>query len=80
MRLQSATSDVCGQYCIMFLHYMASGRGIRHFLDNFTADSDKNDDVVKNFVKYKNADYEFVGHGGCNIRCMQNSCAKMSLM
>ena len=39
--LQSATSDVCGQYCIMFLYYMSSRLGFTRFLENFSDDLKK---------------------------------------
>ena len=85
--LQSATSDVCGQYCIMFLYYMSSRLGFTRFLENFSDDLKKNDDIVRKFVYRKLADgddneCEFRGSGGigCRVRCLQNCSSKMSLV
>ena len=81
IQLQNDGSDVCGQYCIMFLYYMSHGLGFNKFLDNFSEKFEKNDNVnVKRYVLYKNADGNFTGDGGCFIRCLQNSRSKMSLL
>lgn len=86
VRLQSDSSDVCGQYCIMFLHYMSAGLGFEKFLENFSADNlRKNDDVVRRYVccrekKKKIADDDFIGSGGCIVRCLQSCSSKMSLL
>ena len=78
VRLQSDSSDVCGQYCLMFLYFMSSGVGFQEFLNHFSADFDKNDELVQRFIKYKNADDAFVGNGSlCNQRCLQMCRAKL---
>lgn len=81
IRLQDTSSDVCGQYCIMFLHYMCSGLGFKKFLDNFSDNLHNNDNIVRKFVKYKkNVGRDFVGNGGCIVRCLQSCSSKMSLL
>lgn len=83
--LQSATSDVCGQFCIMFLYYMSAGLGFTRFLENFSDDLSKNDNIARNFVHCKLGDddeYKFRGNGvlECRVRCLQNCNSKMSLV
>lgn len=81
--LQSATSDVCGQFCIMFLYYMSSGMGFTRFLENFSDDLEKNDDIVRKFIQRKATDKEckFRGSGrDCRVRCLQNCSSKMSVV
>lgn len=80
MCLQSESSDVCGQFCIMFLHHMSSGLSMKKFLKKFSADTQKNDTIARNFVKCKKSNNNFKGKGGCFIRYSQNCCAKMSLL
>lgn len=50
-RLQSATSDVCGQYCIMFLHCMSHNYALSDFTDFFTNNLEENDNIVRKFYK-----------------------------
>ena len=64
VQLQSDTSDVCGQYCIMFLRYMCKSLSIEKFLINFSKNLVKNDDIVRSFVQYENVDANFVGNSG----------------
>ena len=79
--LQSLSSDVCGQYCIMFLYYMSKGLGIEKFLNNFSTDLFRNDEIVKNFISSKKIKNKFVGYGGCyNVKYLQSSCCRMSLL
>ena len=83
VRLQSANSNVCGQYCIMFLHYMSKGLGFHKFLKNFSDNLSQNDDIVRRYVHCKtkiNADKNFIGSGGCIVRCLQSRISKMSLL
>ena len=80
VQLQSDTSDVCGQYCIMFLSYMCKGLGFEKFLDNFSKNLEKNDDIVRSFIQYKNADANFLGNGGCFVKYIQRCSSKMSLL
>ena len=35
----------------MFLHYMSVGLGIGHFVENFSSDLRKNDQIVGNYVQ-----------------------------
>ena len=82
VRLQSDFSDVCGQYCIMFLRYMSEGLGYHKFIENFSENLDKNDEIVRRYVGCKKrSNKSFIGSGGCIIRCVQSCCpAKMSLL
>jgi len=81
-QLQSETSDVCGQFCLMFLHYMTNGLGFNAFLSNFSDDLSKNDSLARSFVTPETlTEYKFSGNGGgCSIRCLQGSSAKISLL
>ena len=80
IQLQNDGSDVCGQYCIMFLYYTSHGLCFKKFLDNFSENLVKNDNIVKRYVLYKNAGENFTGNGGCFVRCLQNCHSKMSLL
>ena len=56
-KLQSVNSKVCGEYCVMFLCYMCSGRSLRSFCNIFSRDSHVNDALAAKFyekVKRKN--------------------------
>lgn len=48
-QLQSIYSDVCGQFCIMFLYYMHFGYTLDAFVGNFTTDYVKNDAIAASF-------------------------------
>lgn len=50
-QIQSFDSQVCGEYCIMFLHYMCSGYSLRTFMRLFGGDTYKNDVLVKKYYK-----------------------------
>ena len=63
----------------MFLSYMCRDLGFEKFLDNFSKNLAKNDDIVRSFVQYKNADADFLGNGGCFVRYLQRCSSKMSL-
>ena len=81
VQLQSLTSNVCGQFCIMFLHYMCAGMGVKKFMENFSTNLFRNDEIARNFVSRKSTKKNFIGNGGsCNVRFLQNSCCKMSLL
>ena len=55
MPLQSETSKVCGQFCIMFLDFMSRGHRLENFLNIFSPDSKANDRIAKRYVdKLKN--------------------------
>ena len=86
-RLQSDSSKVCGHYCIMFLYYMSIGIGLKKFLEIFSDDYERNDQIVEEFVtsfarrnKKKDAG-SFIGNGGCCAsRYLQSCSAKLSLL
>ena len=59
---------------------MSYGLGFNKFVDNFSENLEKNDNVVKRYVFYKNAVGNFTGDGGYFVRCLQNSRSKMSLL
>ena len=81
VHLQGSTSNVCGQYCIMFLHYMSSGLGVNKFLENFSLYLQKNDEIARNFVSRKRiGDNNFIGSGDYNLRCLQSLSCRMSLV
>lgn len=80
LQLQSPLSDVCGQFCIMFLQYMSNGLGFEKFISNFSDDLKKNDAIARNFVRSRHVTDTFVGSGGCAVRCLQNCASKMSLL
>ncbi|XP_048507910.1 uncharacterized protein LOC125500196 [Athalia rosae] len=50
-QLQSLSSDVCGQYCIMFVHLMAIGFTLAQFVDIFDNDHENNDRIVAEFYE-----------------------------
>lgn len=50
-RLQSLESEVCGEYCVMFLHHMCSGGDLQSFCSFFTGDTYRNDDIVATFYR-----------------------------
>ena len=54
---------VCGEYCIMFLYFMSSGRSLRTLCQVFQSDSRANDKLVSKF--YKNVRRKYIGkrHG-----------------
>lgn len=49
--MQSPFSNVCGQYCIMFLWYMLKGYSLRRFCAKFTKNYILNDRKVSQFYK-----------------------------
>ncbi|KAL7306142.1 hypothetical protein TKK_0001588 [Trichogramma kaykai] len=80
VQLQSATSDVCGQYCLMFLYYMRSELGFQRFLANFSDNLEKNDSIVRKYINFKTADAEFYSCGGSHVRYIQNATSKVCLI
>lgn len=46
--LQGFTSQVCGQYCILFLLALSRNYSINDFLNLFTCNADRNDTICKN--------------------------------
>lgn len=49
MRMQSENSDACGQYCVMFSHFLSNGFGMHRFKNVFSTNYKKNDKIVKEF-------------------------------
>ena len=80
-RLQSDTSEVCGHYCIMFLNYMSEGSNVKKFLENFSDNFIKNDEIVRNYIsRNKRGNKRFVGYGSWNVRNLQRCNAKLSVI
>jgi hypothetical protein len=50
-KLQSAWSDVCGQYCIFYLSHRARGFSLSRIVHLFNSDTISNDAKVSTFVK-----------------------------
>ena len=50
-QLQSNSSTVCGQFCLMFLLHMSSGKSLRQFISIFSKNLEKNDSIVRNYIK-----------------------------
>jgi hypothetical protein len=50
-KLQSAWSDVCGQYCIFYLSHRARGFSLSRIVHLFNSDTISNDAKVSQFVK-----------------------------
>lgn len=48
-QLQSTFSDVCGQFCVMFLYYIHSGYSLEQFVSIFSDDYVKNDGIAASF-------------------------------
>ena len=70
--LQSLGSKVCGQYCVMFLHYMVRGYSLEKFFKMSSHDLERNDRIVEKFYnrirgvrtrKIKN-NYNYLPHKG----------------
>lgn len=82
--MQSYDSQVCGEYCIMFLYFMCSGGTLRAFQRIFSSNTRSNDEIVARFRSdvmkkirarvMKNRVYKFpressVGSGSCVQAC-----------
>lgn len=90
-KLQSEDSDVCGQFCIMFIHYLANGFGMHEFNQLFTSDLKKNDKIAREFYDNlakkktlsKNSScqkYYIFGNSKISImNCVQGCCKKKYL-
>ena len=50
-QIQNYTSDVCGHYCVMFLHIMCGSVDFVRFCDIFTTDLHKNDVLVREYYE-----------------------------
>ena len=51
LRMQSYDSQVCGEYCVMFLHHMCNNRTLRAFCRLFSGDTQRNDAIVTEFYR-----------------------------
>lgn len=79
-QLQDANSTVCGQYCVVFLHFMSVFASPGRFLALFHTDTLKNDSIVRKYYKsFTNKHYkkskgqEFVGNG---YKIIQDCCVR----
>lgn len=86
--LQSLGSRVCGQYCVMFLHYMTRGYSLEKFCKMFSSDLKRNDQIVEKFYnrirgvhrkKIKN-NYNYSPHKGNGKIRIQNCKPKLMLI
>lgn len=50
-QLQGPNSQCCGQYCVMFLHFMSCGLGIHRFRSTFSNDLSRNDKIAYDYYK-----------------------------
>ncbi len=50
--LQDFDTAVCGQYCIYFLHFRCQGYTMDEIVQFLNSKPHKNDDLVRDFVKY----------------------------
>ena len=51
MKIQSDFTDVCGQYCLVFLHSLDQGNSLEDFQRIFTSDALKNDTLISQMAK-----------------------------
>lgn len=50
-QLQGPSSQCCGHYCVMFLHYMCTGLGLRKFKSVFSSNLELNDKIVYDYYR-----------------------------
>lgn len=88
-QLQSDSSDVCGQFCIVFLHFMSCGFGVARFNNIFSDNMRENDRIVREYYNaytsqrprannYYNSD-NLEGRGSFTARrfpCTQGCCTR----
>lgn len=78
-RLQNFSSVICGQYCIVMLHWLCNANSLRSFQKLFSSDTKRNDDILllmfKDIVKKNNNKYKnkksftmLSGSGAAKIR------------
>ncbi len=73
-KLQSAWSDVCGQYCIFYLSHKARGYSMNKIAQLFSNSTMLNDTKVSHFVKthFKIVlKQPFVGLNQCNRKIFE---------
>lgn len=51
IQLQSLESSNCGHFCVMFLHFLSSGKTMHQFQSIFSDDLRHNDHISATFVK-----------------------------
>lgn len=66
-RLQSSTSDVCGQYCLYYLLHRCRGVSMRTIVKQFDGNYEDNDAFVDSFISHS-FPYCF------NYTCIDQSC------
>ena len=49
-RVQGWNSKACGYFCVHFIYLMSIGLGVKIFINEYSKDFEKNDDVVYDFV------------------------------
>lgn len=64
--IQSMKSQLCGQYCVMFLYYKSRGYTMRQFQEMFTNDYLKNDQLARKFYK------RFKNYASAKYHCIQS--------
>lgn len=83
-KLQSDSSDVCGQFCVVFLHFMSCGFGMARFNHLFGDDARKNDRLVREYYKtfaakqpvMNNKDFTGRGFPERRFPCLQGCCMR----
>ena len=71
-RLQSDHSNVCGLYCVYFLHKRLFGQTMNHVIETFDFDTRENDRFIYNLFSrvYPRCVYNaFVYNQSCKARC-----------
>lgn len=83
-QMQSSSSAVCGQFCIMFLYCMTMCGRFEDFRDLFSQNLTRNDTIVSEFVEnlsaqkmYKNKHASLIGNGHRRTIFSQTCIAKM---
>ena len=46
-KIQSTTSDLCGEYCILYLMCRCGGYSLQNYLECFSHDTEVNDEIVR---------------------------------
>lgn len=83
-QLQSNTSDVCGQFCVVFLHLMSSGFTMSRFNSLFSDNLKENDNIVREYYntfaarRAASNNNKFNGGGISERRlpCLQGCCIR----
>lgn len=78
-QFQSNTSDVCGQFCVMFIHFMCNGFGMHRFSNIFSNDLSRNDKIVRDYYNMymkrhqqnNSVHNKFIGRGIYNRRVQE---------